>query len=189
MIGPYILYPMNFSNAEKIYLGIGGNQGAIINTIDSVIESLLNHSKIAHLQISRYYLTSPVGGPPQGHYINAVIAFDTLLEPLELLHFTQSIEQKLGKQKKMINGPRTIDIDILFFGNRIIEEKNLQVPHPRFQNRLFVLKPLHDLINQISTYKCTFEIDQLLKDFINTNSELVLPIDECFCMYKMALMC
>ena len=70
---------------------------------------------------------------------------ETEKDPEKLLHALQSIEEKMGKTKLKVNGPRTIDIDILFYDNQIVNRKNLVIPHPRLQSRLFVLRPMMDL--------------------------------------------
>jgi 2-amino-4-hydroxy-6-hydroxymethyldihydropteridine diphosphokinase len=97
--------------------------------------------------ISRIYETDPVGGPSQAPYLNGVIEIETELEPRKLLSFTQEIENQLGRDRTTVkNGPRTMDLDILTYGDREIDEEDLKIPHPKMNERQFVQKPLRDLL-------------------------------------------
>ena len=97
-------------------------------------------------KVSSIYETEPVGGPHQSKYLNGVIAINTELEPRQLLLVLQKIENQLGRQRSVKNGPRTIDLDILMYGEEKIDEPDLKVPHPRMREREFVLKPLRDIV-------------------------------------------
>src|SRR5205814_6337226 len=101
-------------------------------------------------QVSKLYLTSPVSEIPQPHYTNAACVFQTSLSAHQLFPALQTIEQKHGKTPKAKNAPRVIDIDLLFFGHESYQEEHLQIPHPRWRERLFVLVPLVDLTDHIS---------------------------------------
>jgi 2-amino-4-hydroxy-6-hydroxymethyldihydropteridine diphosphokinase len=94
---------------------------------------------------SKIYETEPWGFADQPAFLNQVVAGNTSLKPLELLGFTQSIEKGLGRVKTFRNGPRVIDIDILLYGEQIVETESLTIPHPRLHERGFVLKPLADI--------------------------------------------
>ena len=91
------------------------------------------------------YLTEPVGNIEQDWFLNCVVEIQTEIEPKHLLSSFKSIERKLGRAKNVKNGPRSIDIDILFYGNNIVNTKNLVIPHPLLHERLFVLQPMIDL--------------------------------------------
>lgn len=91
------------------------------------------------------YETEPVGGPPQPWYCNAVLEAETVLPPEELLAALQGIEAAMGRTRGERNGPRVIDLDILFLGGRIIAGDRLTVPHPRLCGRRFVLEPLAEI--------------------------------------------
>src|SRR5690606_6927900 len=91
-----------------------------------------------------YYKTSPVG-PKQRDFYNLAGKFKTSLSPKELLKFLKETEIYLGRTKNLKWGPRIIDIDILFYGNSIVREKNLTIPHKEIQNRIFILQPLNEI--------------------------------------------
>ncbi|MCA9771028.1 MAG: 2-amino-4-hydroxy-6-hydroxymethyldihydropteridine diphosphokinase [Myxococcales bacterium] len=95
--------------------------------------------------ISGIYETAPVGGPAQGAYLNQVVAVDTAMEPERLLEGIQRIERSAGRERRERWGPRTLDLDLLLYGDRVIESERLTVPHPRMHERRFVLSPLADL--------------------------------------------
>ena len=97
------------------------------------------------LRSSKVYETDPVGGPPQEKYLNAVWKIETAIPAAELLQKLLAIENEMGRVRREKNGPRPIDLDILFYGSEIIRELGLQAPHPRLHEREFVLKPLCDL--------------------------------------------
>ncbi len=98
------------------------------------------------LNRSRIYETAPVGGPPQGPYLNAAVKIRTGFAPLELLDRLQAIEMDLGRAQNEPNGPRTVDLDIIFYGKIVLDDPRLRLPHPRFRERGFVLFPLNDII-------------------------------------------
>ena len=97
------------------------------------------------LRSSSIIETEPVGGPPQGKYLNVIWEIETQLAPSALKDHLLAIEALLGRRRSGLNSPREIDIDLLFYGSQIVEEKNLKIPHPRLQERAFVLEPLAEL--------------------------------------------
>ncbi len=127
------------------YIAVGSNLNDRENYIKRAQESLASTPGNQFLQISPLYETEPVGGPPQGKFLNAVWEIETSLSPRELLNQLLDIEQSLGREREVKNGPRTIDLDILFYNDLVINEKDLIIPHPRLEGRWFVLKPLWDL--------------------------------------------
>ena len=94
---------------------------------------------------SSLYETEPMGLREQPWFLNQVAEFETELFPLQLLQRIQTIEQKLGRKRTVINGPRTIDIDILLYGDAVVKTAELDIPHPRYSERRFVLEPLAEL--------------------------------------------
>ena len=128
----------------QIFLGLGSNLGKREDYIRSAVAALAaNNIKIEI--ISSLIETDPVGGPPQGKFLNAVVRAQTTLSPEELLTCLQSIEKKLGRVRTVPNGPRTIDIDILLFDDLQVNLPHLQIPHPRMHERKFVLDPLTEI--------------------------------------------
>ncbi len=129
------------------YLGIGSNLGDRRINIKSAVEKIGKLKEAQVIKLSKITETAPVGGPcGQGKFLNAVLKIRTNLSPLTLLKKLKQIEKSLGRKKTVRFGPRTIDLDILFFGGRIINTKNLKVPHPRISEREFVLRPLLEVI-------------------------------------------
>ncbi|MBI2541443.1 2-amino-4-hydroxy-6-hydroxymethyldihydropteridine diphosphokinase [Candidatus Woesearchaeota archaeon] len=126
-----------------VFVGIGSNIGHKEENIRKAVDLIKEKCKI--LKKSSLYETEPVGYREQDWFLNCAIEIETKLEPLELLEFLQSIEKKMGRIKKIKNGPRIIDMDILFYDNLFINEKNLIIPHPRLHERLFVLEPLKEI--------------------------------------------
>ncbi len=129
------------------YIGIGSNLGDRQKNIDDAIEKMRRAKGVEVKRISTIYETGPMGGPAQPRYLNGVIEIETGLEARELLSLAQKIENDLGRQRKVKNGPRTIDLDILTYGDRTVDEPNLKIPHPRMKEREFVQRPLRDIID------------------------------------------
>jgi 2-amino-4-hydroxy-6-hydroxymethyldihydropteridine diphosphokinase len=100
-------------------------------------------------RISGVVESLPQGGPVQGPYLNAVVEIETDLSPYQLLAELQNIESALGRVRTIINGPRTIDLDILTYGDICMEERALCIPHPRIMEREFVLAPLREIAPQM----------------------------------------
>ncbi len=126
-----------------VYLGLGSNIGdreAHITQALQLISEICEVKKKSHL-----YLTEPVGDIKQDWFLNNVIEVKTELDPEHLLSSIKSIERTIGRVKTVKNGPRIIDIDILFYGDQIVQTKNLIIPHPLLHERLFVLQPMLDL--------------------------------------------
>ena len=131
--------------ATKAFLGIGGNVGDVLATIRRAILGLHDHDQIEVTAVSPVYRTPPWGKEDQDWFHNACIELSTMLTPRQLLDVCLSIETGLDRKRDERWGPRTIDLDILLFGDAFIDEPGLQVPHPRMAERAFVLKPLADL--------------------------------------------
>jgi len=129
---------------STIYLGLGSNLGNRQNNIQEAI-SALQKNALTIEKISTIVETEPVGGPPQDKYLNAVIKCQTDLTPSQLLTTIHTIEQNLGRERLVINGPRTIDIDILLYDRLCIHSSALTIPHPRMNSRAFVMTPLKEI--------------------------------------------
>lgn len=130
----------------RTYIAIGSNLGNPINKAQKAIQALqsLPHSKM--VKVSSLYSSKPMGPADQPDYINAVAALDTLLSPLELLAHTQAIELEQGRERKNERwGPRTLDLDILLYGDLVLESEQLTLPHYGISVREFVLYPLAEI--------------------------------------------
>ncbi len=132
---------------KKAYLGIGGNIGDTKGNIESSIELLKESSDIIVTQVSSFYETEPVGYVDQDWFLNVVVEVETSLSPIELLKYCQGVENELKRVRTIRWGPRTIDVDILFFEDFESDSEILTVPHPRMTKRAFAMVPLYE-INQ-----------------------------------------
>lgn len=132
-----------------VYLGLGSNVGDREEYIEQAIFLLDKNPNVQLLKHSSNYETEPEGGGSQPPFINAAVSLKTKLSPHKLLELCQEIEATLGREREVEWGPRTIDIDILLYGNEIVSDDKLQIPHPLMHERLFVLKPLREIAAQI----------------------------------------
>ncbi|MCG8377921.1 MAG: 2-amino-4-hydroxy-6-hydroxymethyldihydropteridine diphosphokinase [Proteobacteria bacterium] len=129
-----------------VYIGLGSNMDTPEQHINSAIDSLNNLQSSRLLKVSSLYKSKPVGPQNQDDYINAVAELDTGLEALELLDNLQKIEVEHGRDRSGERwGPRTLDLDILIFGNKQIDNSRLNVPHREMLKRAFVLVPLAEI--------------------------------------------
>jgi 2-amino-4-hydroxy-6-hydroxymethyldihydropteridine diphosphokinase len=126
------------------YLGIGSNLGDRLANLSSAVRLLEEHA-VEVVRSSRVYETDPVGGPPQGAFLNAVLEIEFNGTARELLDAARSVEEAMGRVRTERWGPRVIDVDILTFGDRHVDEPDLLIPHPRMHERGFVLIPLLEL--------------------------------------------
>jgi 2-amino-4-hydroxy-6-hydroxymethyldihydropteridine diphosphokinase len=135
--------------STRALIGLGSNLGDRTGALDLAVAALAQADGIVVQKVSRYHETRPVGGPEgQGDYLNAAVAIETTLDPLALLHTLQAIERQAGRVRTVRWGPRTLDLDLLLFGDRVIQTDELQVPHPRMAERLFVLAPLAEIAEE-----------------------------------------
>lgn len=124
---------------------MGSNLGDRALFLEKAQGSVSKLPKTRFLKASSVYETDPVGGPPQGKFLNAVWEIETSLSPEELKTQLKRIEVRLGRKRTTQNAPREIDLDILFYGDQLIHGTDLEIPHPRLHERLFVLMPLCEL--------------------------------------------
>ncbi|MEY3447839.1 MAG: 2-amino-4-hydroxy-6-hydroxymethyldihydropteridine diphosphokinase [Candidatus Nanopelagicaceae bacterium] len=123
----------------KAVIALGSNLGDRESYIQSALKEMATFLTIE--RVSTLIETKPVGGPSQGDYLNAVVLGECELEAEELLKKLMEIEKNLGRVREEINGPRTIDLDIISMGDLVIQSENLSLPHPRAHLRRFVLEP------------------------------------------------
>lgn len=133
---------------ETVFIGFGSNVGDRVDFCDRAVTllSLLPHSQVRG--VSLLYETEPVydhAQPGDGWFLNGVVELETEVTPRSLLTVLREIERSLGRDDDNRSGPRTIDLDILFYGQQIIDDPELVVPHPRLHQRRFVLMPLSEL--------------------------------------------
>lgn len=131
------------------YIGLGGNIGDVHANMQAALEIIHADDRIEILQISSVYKTPPWGIKDQNWFLNACACLKTTLTAYELLQVCLTVEKQLKRVREVRWGPRTIDLDVLVFGDERIEQENLQIPHPRMHERAFVLKPMMDLAPEI----------------------------------------
>lgn len=129
----------------QAFIAVGSNLGDRKTHLEKACKRFAAMPGIKIVKKSPVYETDPVGGPVQGKYLNAVWEIETALLPEVLLKKILSIESEMGRKRSVLNAPRVIDLDILFYGSRIVRRPGLEIPHPRLHERWFVLKPLADL--------------------------------------------
>jgi 2-amino-4-hydroxy-6-hydroxymethyldihydropteridine diphosphokinase len=128
---------------ETAFLGLGSNMGDPLDHLQAAIDLLAADERTTVEAVSSVYATEPVGGPEgQDTYLNIAARVGTRRSPRRLLDLAASVEQALGRVRTERWGPRTIDVDILLFGGRVVATRRLQVPHPRLHERAFALLPL-----------------------------------------------
>lgn len=127
----------------EVYLGLGSNLGDKAAHLNQALAALRRLGRLA--RVSSFYRTEPVGYREQDWFLNAAALVLTGFEPLEFLAGLRAIEAELGRVRGIPNGPRTMDLDILFWGGQVIAQPELIVPHPRLHERRFVLAPLAEI--------------------------------------------
>ncbi len=188
----------NSANLEKMslaYIALGANlpspAGPPQATLAAAADRLASLGPIAAR--SSLYSTTPIGTPvgtpvgapvalaDQPRFLNAVIALETALTPFELLGAVLLIEREFGRSRTagVLNGPRTLDLDILFYGDLVLSLAGLEIPHPRFAQRAFVLIPLHEIAPGLRDPRSGNTIAQLLKNLPANSApdDAVLPIE------------
>lgn len=146
-----------------VYLSLGSNIGNRLYYLQSAVEKLKSHPKIQIQCTSHIYETEPLYIKNQGDYLNCVVQIRTDLQCKILLEKVQKIEEELGRIRNNVRfAPRTIDIDIIFYGNQIINQENLQVPHKRYSERRFVLVPLNEIAPELVCPKTHKSVKHIL---------------------------
>ena len=130
------MYPIS------VIIALGSNIGNFKINFQNAIESISKFGQIK--SVGQIYVSKPYGLKEQNNFYNTAIEILTTCQPMELMSKLQSIEKKLIKNKKILNGQRKIDLDIIFFGSKIVKNSQIEIPHPRAMDRDFVLKPICD---------------------------------------------
>jgi 2-amino-4-hydroxy-6-hydroxymethyldihydropteridine diphosphokinase len=131
------------------YIGIGSNLGTPEKNCTKAIEKISSTKDIKIISKSSFYRTEPIGGVQQGWFVNSAIEIETDLSPENLLSVLLNLELAMGRTRKEKWGPRLIDLDLLFYGNLVLENKSLTLPHPEIQNRKFVLVPMSEIAENL----------------------------------------
>ncbi|MGB6777234.1 MAG: 2-amino-4-hydroxy-6-hydroxymethyldihydropteridine diphosphokinase [Planococcus citreus] len=131
---------------NEVYLSLGSNLGDRKAQLQEAVRLLQSNPSISNMKMSSIYETAPVGYLDQHAFLNLVIRLETSLSPLELLDICQEIEQALHRERLVRWGPRTVDLDVLLYGQEQLATERLTVPHPHMYERAFVLVPLQELM-------------------------------------------
>ncbi len=166
----------------EVYVGLGSNLGGEIANVflepkaqlEQALITISEHRQIELIQTSSFYRTTAIGPGKQADYINAVAMLETNLSAYALLHFLQSIENQQGRVRTQRWGPRTLDLDILLYGQLIENSDRLTIPHPRLHERAFVLAPMAE-INPELTIANRENITQLLA---NCSTQGILKLSD-----------
>ena len=156
---------------HTVFLAFGSNVGDKVANIHQAIQLL--QPQVNHLQRGQLYETKPVGYLQQDNFVNTAAVGETELNPIELFQFVKDIEQKVGRIKRFRWGPREIDIDLLFYDDRVADDEVLTLPHPRLHQRDFVLRPLLDIAPDFRHPVLQKTIRELLVDLPPTDHSVL----------------
>ncbi len=145
----------------NVYIAFGSNIGDRQGYIDAAIKELLSYDEIDVVSVADSINTKAVANSVQPDYLNSAAHLTTIFSLREFFEICVLIEKKLGRKSKHNHDPRTIDIDILFFGNLIVSEDDLIIPHPLLHERLFVLKPLVQIAPELNHPLLNVTVNQL----------------------------
>jgi 2-amino-4-hydroxy-6-hydroxymethyldihydropteridine diphosphokinase len=149
---------------KRAYIGIGSNLGDREATIRQAVDQLAELPDTKLVRLSSLYDSDPVGLLDQAPFLNAVAMLETELTPRQLLWNLNLVEHRLGRQRTRHWGPRTMDLDILFYSNLVLDEPDLVIPHPEVENRAFVLIPLGELDPFLPHPRTGLVVSEMLKN-------------------------
>jgi 2-amino-4-hydroxy-6-hydroxymethyldihydropteridine diphosphokinase len=155
---------------QEIYVGLGSNLGDRLANIRKAIE-LMKEEGIEIIKESSIYQTEPVGYKEQGWFLNSVVKGTTELSPRGIWKRLEKIEKLMGREREVKWGPRIIDLDILFYGNKVLNGKELQIPHSELHKRRFVLIPLQEIAPKLAHPIFKKTVSELLRD-LKDNSQV-----------------
>ena len=159
---------------ERVAIALGSNLGDSANLLQLALNALSQEDGIVLTHVSPFYQTSPVG-PPQPDYVNTCALLYTTLFPFELLSRLLQVEQQFGRVRQERWGPRVLDLDLLLYGDRIIDQPGLQIPHPRMRDRAFVLVPLADIAGDWVEPTSQQTVASLLNNVDPAGVKLIVP--------------
>ena len=153
------------------YIAIGSNLASPLEQVNAAVKAIGDIPESCILAVSSFYRTPPLGPQDQPDYLNAAVALETALAPEELLNHTQRIELQQGRVRKAERwGPRTLDLDIMLFGNQVTKTERLTVPHYDMKNRGFMLWPLFEIAPEL-----IFPDGETLQSLLTSNASCPLP--------------
>ena len=145
----------------RVFIGLGSNLGDRQGNLREALRRLAEVDGVEVAAVSSFHKTAAVG-PPQPDYLNAAAELATDLEPLDLLRRLQQIENDLGRVRTVKWGPRTVDLDLLLYDDRVIDTPDLKTPHPRMHEREFVLAPLSEIAPDVVVPRLRMSVRDLL---------------------------
>lgn len=151
---------------HTVFLSIGSNMGDREGYLRGAVEALRENDGIRNLKVSSFLVTKPYGNVEQEDFLNGAVALETMLSPRELLDVLHEVENAAGRTREVHWGPRTLDLDILFYDKLIYEDESLILPHVDLENREFVLKPLSEIAPNYRHPILQMTISQLLARLI-----------------------
>ncbi|RLD17278.1 MAG: 2-amino-4-hydroxy-6-hydroxymethyldihydropteridine diphosphokinase [Caldiserica bacterium] len=155
----------------KVILSLGSNIGDREKFLKSAVEKISKFSKV--VRESSIYETEPMYYKDQNTFLNKVIEIETDISPDELLSKIKKIEIEIGRKKRERYGPREIDIDIIYYGDKIVKEENLEIPHPKLYERKFVLLPLLEIEPEFEDPVTGLKVKEIFKDVKNRKERVV----------------
>lgn len=167
-------------SCERVFIGLGSNLGNRVAYLKEALHRITELFQTKVVRFSSVYETAPIGYLNQQNFLNLVAEISTSLPPEPFLEKIQGIENDLGRVRTVRWGPRTIDIDILYWGDQVISTDALRVPHPETENRRFVLVPLNEIAAEFAAPPKFFKISELLRTV--SQEQLVrlhLPKENC----------
>jgi 2-amino-4-hydroxy-6-hydroxymethyldihydropteridine diphosphokinase len=129
---------------HRVVIALGSNLGDRLDNLQGGVDTVFDAPGLNFLAVSGVFETAPAGGPPQPDYYNAVLIAETLLPPHAVLERCHSVEASLGRARGERWGPRTLDLDLIVYGDEVSDDPELTLPHPRVHERAFVLAPWYD---------------------------------------------
>ncbi len=134
-----------YRSRHKAYIAIGSNMGDREGYLAGAVEAMKAHPLMELKKVSRWILTEPYGGVEQDDFLNGAAEIETLMSPRQLLEALHEMENAAGRERNVRWGPRTLDLDILFYDKVLLESEKLVIPHPDLENRRFVLEPMAEI--------------------------------------------
>lgn len=164
--------PMDFASVSveitrgwhKTYIAFGSNMGNKEAYIKEAIQEFQDSIYFRNMKVSEFFVSAPYGGVEQENFVNGVLETETMLEPYELLDFLHELEAKANRVRKQHWGPRTLDLDIIFYDDLILDEEHLQIPHKDMKNRDFVLVPLAGLAGYKRHPLLNITVDEMVNE-------------------------
>ena len=167
------------TDRHLVYLSIGSNVGDKKKNLDTAVDLLDKQNETSVLAVSAYYKTEPQNFRDQDWFVNAAVKIETVLEPVPLLEMLKGLETELDQEGKPFRfGPRMIDLDIIFYDDRVVASQRLDIPHPRMHERCFVLVPLCDIGPAVRHPVLGQTPEELLNGIKKKESQEVILLDK-----------